>query len=108
MTSTTFFHHYSLHLTAIASAIAFFTLLVTLLSGCTVGPDYVRPQIDTPNAYKENTAWKTATPQQIDANHIRSNTLITQANQNISQAEAQYRQARATADAARTGFCAHN
>ena len=28
-------------------------LFLLLLSGCTVGPDYVRPQIAAPSAYKE-------------------------------------------------------
>ncbi|QRX81551.1 efflux transporter outer membrane subunit [Glaciimonas sp. PAMC28666] len=88
---------------------------VTLLGGCAVGPDYVRPQIDTPVAFKEDTGWKTATPQQIDANQqwweiygdSTLNALIVEANranQNIRQAEAQYRLARATADVARSGF----
>ena len=31
------------------------------LSGCTVGPNYVRPAVETPAAYKE-TGWKPATP----------------------------------------------
>ncbi|KAF3996736.1 efflux transporter outer membrane subunit [Glaciimonas immobilis] len=86
-----------------------------LLGGCAAGPDYVRPPLDTPSAYKENIAWKTATPQQIDPHHSwweiygdsTLNTLMTEANranQNISQAEAQYRQSRAVADLARAGF----
>lgn len=108
MTSTKFQTYFSTHLAASAA-------LVSLLAGCAVGPDYVRPQIDTPSAYKENGPWKTATPQQIDASHNwweiygdgTLNALILEAdraNQNIHQAEAQYRQARATADAARAGF----
>ncbi|PUA16662.1 efflux transporter outer membrane subunit [Glaciimonas sp. PCH181] len=115
MTPIPFLHHLSKRPTATALAAAVVTALATLLGGCAVGPDYVRPQIDTPSAYKENTAWKTATPQSIDANHnwweiygdSTLNALITQANQanqNIRQAEAQYRQAHATADAARAGF----
>lgn len=90
--------------------------LAALLAGCAaVGPDYVRPTLDMPSAYKENGAWKTATPQPIDSqqpwwNTYRDSTLsalveqANQANQNIHQAEAQYRQARALADAARAGF----
>jgi NodT family efflux transporter outer membrane factor (OMF) lipoprotein len=111
MTSTKFQYYFGTHLSASAAAAAFFALL----AGCAVGPDYVRPQIDTPSAYKEIGPWKTATPQQIDANHSwweiyddgTLNALILEAdraNQNIHQAEAQYRQARATADAARAGF----
>ncbi|MGS0743010.1 efflux transporter outer membrane subunit [Glaciimonas sp. GG7] len=111
MTSTLFLPYFHRRLSVCAVAAA----LSATLSGCAVGPDYVRPQIDTPAAFKENTAWKTATPQQIDTNHpwwetygdSTLNTLMIEANkanQNIRQAEAQYRQARATADAARAGF----
>src|ERR1700709_2735374 len=65
------------------------TAVIMLLGGCAAGPDYVRPQMDTPAAFKEDTAWKTATPQQIDPNHSwweiygdsTLNTLITEANQ---------------------------
>jgi NodT family efflux transporter outer membrane factor (OMF) lipoprotein len=34
-----------------------------LLEGCTVGPKYVRPTVQTPTAYKENKDWKVASPQ---------------------------------------------
>ncbi|MFC5474398.1 efflux transporter outer membrane subunit [Paraherbaspirillum soli] len=89
--------------------------LAVWLAGCAVGPDYVRPVMDTPSTYKESGLWKTAEPKQIDPNHnwwemygdSTLNALILQAmqaNQNIHQAEAQYRQARAAADAARAGF----
>ena len=90
--------------------------LAALLAGCAaVGPDYVRPALDMPTTYKEIGAWKTATPQSIDSqqpwwNNYRDSTLsalveqANQANQTIHQAEAQYRQARALADAARAGF----
>src|SRR3954447_15789888 len=37
--------------------------VVGLLSSCTVGPNYVRPQAETPVAYKELDGWKTAQPQ---------------------------------------------
>lgn len=88
---------------------------VLALAGCAVGPDYVKPQIDVPSAYKEHGPWKTAEPGQIDANQnwweaYRDDTLsslIVQANaanQNIQLAAAQYRQARAAADAARSAF----
>jgi NodT family efflux transporter outer membrane factor (OMF) lipoprotein len=90
--------------------------LAALLAGCAaVGPDYVRPTLGIPAAYKESGPWKTAEPQAIDSQHpwweaYRDDTLsaliaeANQANQNIRQAEAQYRQARALADAARAGF----
>ncbi|HUN69109.1 MAG TPA: efflux transporter outer membrane subunit [Burkholderiales bacterium] len=40
-------------------------LIPLLLAGCAVGPDYVRPKVETPAAYKENSAeagWKQAAP----------------------------------------------
>jgi len=94
-----------------------FALLVSsvALAGCAAGPDYVRPPVDAPAAYKESGPWKAAQPQRIDSEHpwvalygdSRLDALIAeanQANQNIHQAEAQYRQASAVADAARAGF----
>ena len=32
----------------------------TLLSGCMLGPNYARPETETPAAYKEAQGWKTA------------------------------------------------
>jgi len=95
------------------SAAAIATAL--LLGGCAVGPDYVRPQLDLPTAYKEQGPWKKAEPGQIDSNQrwweaYRDpvlNGLIeqaNQANQNIRLAEAQYRQAQATAAIARASL----
>jgi len=95
------------------SAIAFAALV--LISGCAVGPDYVRPQMDLPTTYKEQGPWKTAEPGQIDSHQhwwkaygdSVLNDLIgqaNQANQNIHLAEAQYRQAQATASLARASL----
>jgi NodT family efflux transporter outer membrane factor (OMF) lipoprotein len=36
---------------------------LVLLAGCTVGPKYQTPTVQTPEAYKENKDWKVATPQ---------------------------------------------
>ncbi|MEO8923086.1 MAG: efflux transporter outer membrane subunit [Caldimonas sp.] len=87
----------------------------SLLAGCAVGPSYVRPQVDVPAAYKEGNGWKVAEPRPVDSRRPwwesygdeTLNALVASANaanQNIHQAEAQYRQARAIADAARAGF----
>lgn len=98
-------------LTAILSTTAF----AAWLAGCAAGPDYRRTAVDVPPAYKESGPWKVAQPQQIDSAHpwwklygdATLDDLLAQAdraNQNLRQAEAQYRQARALADAARAGF----
>jgi NodT family efflux transporter outer membrane factor (OMF) lipoprotein len=90
-------------------------LAALLLAGCAVGPDYVRPSMDLPVAYKETGPWKTATPQLIDASHPwweayndgTLSALVVQANaanQNIRVAEAQYREAQAIAAAAHADF----
>jgi len=90
-------------------------VLAALLTACAAGPDYVRPVLDLPAAYKESGPWKTAEPQPADSRQpwwesYRDPTLSAlmqdaeRANQNIRQAEAQYRQARAIADAARAGL----
>ena len=90
-------------------------LLAALLGGCAVGPDYVRPAMDLPQAYKEEGPWKVATPRQVDDSQRWweaygdpiLNDLIAQANsanQTIQQAAAQYRQAQATAQVARASL----
>ena len=85
------------------------------LAGCAVGPDYVRPTVEVPAAYKEAGPWKTAEPRAVDSaqpwwewyGDETMNGLVVAANaanQNIRQAEAQYRQAKAVLDADRAGF----
>jgi len=86
-----------------------------LVAGCAVGPDYVRPAVVVPAAYKESAGWKAAEPRPVDARHpwwtwygdATLDRLVADAdaaNQNIRQAEAQYRQAQAIADQARAGY----
>ena len=87
---------------------AFLSLL--LLAGCAVGPDYKRPAVETPNAYKEAEGWKQAEPRD-DAQRgswwevygdAQLNALVQQvavSNQNVRAAAAQYRQAAALLDA---------
>jgi NodT family efflux transporter outer membrane factor (OMF) lipoprotein len=88
---------------------------LTLMTGCVVGPDYVRPTVITPVAYKEVDGWKVAQPRD---DVIRGawweifgdpqlNTLEAQvslSNQNLAQAEATYRQARALVREARASY----
>ncbi len=85
------------------------------LTGCAVGPDYVRPDTDVPVSYKEDGLWKTAKPaDEIPKgewwkvfNDAELNRLMDQLNrQNLTiiQAEAQYRQAAAYLRQAESGL----
>ena len=85
------------------------------LSACAVGPDYVRPSTVEPAAFKENKDWKTATPkdQELRGNwweiyqDPQLNSLVEQvniSNQNLVQAEAQFRQAAVLVQSARAAY----
>jgi NodT family efflux transporter outer membrane factor (OMF) lipoprotein len=86
-----------------------------LLGGCSVGPDYVRPAVETPAAYKEAGNWKPAEPKD-DINHgkwweVFNDPLLSSlqeqvdiSNQNLAKAESQYRQALALVQSARAGY----
>jgi NodT family efflux transporter outer membrane factor (OMF) lipoprotein len=82
---------------------------------CTVGPKYVKPAAAVPMHYKEMEGWKVARPADTAIrgawwrlfndpflNSLEADINIT--NQNIIQAEAQYRQALALVKAARAGY----
>jgi len=86
-----------------------------LLGACAAGPDYVRPDVDAPVAYKESAGWKSAEPKPAESGRPWwegyadpvLNALMQdaqRANQNLRAAEAQYREARALADAAHAGL----
>jgi NodT family efflux transporter outer membrane factor (OMF) lipoprotein len=45
------------------SVFSAFLIAFILLAGCTVGPKYQTPTVQTPDAYKENKDWKVASPQ---------------------------------------------
>lgn len=90
-------------------------LASALLAACAAGPDYRRPVLDLPVAYKEADGWKTATPQPADSHRpwweaygdATLNGLeadAARANQDLRVAEAQYRQAQALAQEARAGL----
>jgi NodT family efflux transporter outer membrane factor (OMF) lipoprotein len=92
-------------------------LLVVLLitSGCSVGPDYKRPDAPVPSSYKELKDWREALPrdQEIKTNWWEAfgdstlNSLAEQvnvSNQSIALAESQYRQARALVQLARANY----
>lgn len=89
--------------------------VLTLLTGCAVGPDYVRPTAGTPVSYKENAGWKVAEPRDNAIkgkwweiyNDPQLNALEEQvnvSNQNIAAAEAQFRQATALVQASQAGL----
>ena len=91
------------------------SLLASLLASCATGPDYKRPAMAAPAAFKEAGDWKVAEPQDEQARgkwwevfgDAQLNALVDQVdinNQNLKIAEARYRQAQALASTARAGF----
>jgi multidrug efflux pump len=90
-------------------------VLLCLLAGCSVGPDYKRARVDTPPAFKETDGWKVAEPSDAAPrgnwwdvyNDPVLDKLVEQvkvSNQNVIAAEAQYRQALALVSGARSQF----
>ena len=91
------------------------TLLTTLVSGCTVGPDYVRPSAAVSDSFKEIKGWKQAQPLDDGLpdkwweifNDPQLNALESQvngANQSIAQAEALYKQAQTMVQGAAAAY----
>jgi NodT family efflux transporter outer membrane factor (OMF) lipoprotein len=89
--------------------------ITVALGACAVGPNYVRPTVPTPADFKESKGWKSAEPKDrlprgkwweiygdkdLDALMEQVNV----SNQNIKQADAQYRAARALVQAARAAY----
>lgn len=106
---------HSNHPLARAARVAALLAVGTLLAGCAVGPDYVRPQAPTAAAYKENRDWTPARPAdalergqwwrlfgdpELDA--LAEQVQIS--NQTVKVAAAQYEQARALVESARAGL----
>ena len=89
---------------------------LALLSACgTVGPDYRRPEVEVPAAYKERPGWKLIAPQDEQDRGpwwavYRDPVLdelerqVDVSNQNLKRAEAAFREARAALEAARAGL----
>src|SRR3954464_14880876 len=90
-------------------------VIPVLLAGCAVGPDYRRPEVTVPAAFKESAGWKQAEPR----DHLpRGNWWtafndpvlsglqgqVSISNQNLAQAEARFRQATALVEADRAGL----
>jgi NodT family efflux transporter outer membrane factor (OMF) lipoprotein len=98
---------------AMRSAVLAGVLGVSALSGCTLGPDYVKPAVEVPASFKEQ--WKTAEPQAEmprgpwwelfnDAELSSLTAQVEVSNQNIRAVEAQYRQARALVQQTRADY----
>jgi NodT family efflux transporter outer membrane factor (OMF) lipoprotein len=90
-------------------------LALLVLSGCAAGPDYHKPEISVPAAFKEADGWKPAQPRDESMRgnwweiygDAQLNALVEQvkvSNQNVKLAEAQYRQALAILAEARAGY----
>ncbi len=90
-------------------------LFLQMTASCTVGPNYVRPLTPVPEAYKEMKAWKVAEPgdrlvrgkwwELFQDPHLTAlEELVDISNQNIAQAEAQFREARAAVRIARSAY----
>jgi len=90
-------------------------LVVCAFAGCAVGPDYRRPEVETPQAFKEADDWKPAQPEDDAARgrwweafgDPQLNALVEQveiSNQNVVAAEARFRQARALTSASRAAL----
>ena len=91
------------------------TAVLAALAACTAGPNYVRPAVETPAAYKEQGNWKQAEPRELESRgkwwEMYQDPLLSSlqeqvsvSNQNLAKAEAQYRQALALVRSARAGF----
>ncbi|MDE2165014.1 MAG: efflux transporter outer membrane subunit [Alphaproteobacteria bacterium] len=90
-------------------------LLATALAACSVGPDYQRPAVETPAAYKESADWKPAAPKMPASGQpwwsIYDDPAlggleqqVTVSNQNLKAAEAAYRQAVAIVAESRASY----
>ena len=90
------------------------SLALVAMSGCTVGPDYHRPEVETPPAFKEADGWRVAAPQEVSRERwwsIYDDPLLDAleqqveiSNQNLKAAEAAYRQATAFVGEARAAY----
>lgn len=97
-----------------AGALALPCLLLAL-AGCAIGPDYRRPPINTPAAFKEAAGWRAAAPADAlargpwwklygDPVLDELQQRLERSNQTLAQAEAKYRQALALVQGARAAF----
>jgi NodT family efflux transporter outer membrane factor (OMF) lipoprotein len=89
--------------------------ILVMISACSVGPDYKRPDAPVPSSFKELKGWREALPRDQEIrtkwweafNDSILNALeeqITVSNQSIALAESQYRQAQALVQLARANY----
>ncbi|BBP76847.1 efflux transporter outer membrane subunit [Pseudomonas gingeri] len=101
--------------TARGSRLLSLALCGLLLSACAVGPDYKRPDAETPAQYKEAAGWRQAQPSDSLARGAwwelygdrTLNELVEKlnsSNQTVAQSEAQFRQAQALVRSSRGAF----
>lgn len=98
-----------------AARLALGAALLVLAAGCAVGPDYRRPQVSVPAAFKEDAGWKAAAPGDgadrgpwweafhdpvLDELEVQ----VDRSNLTIVQAVANYEEARQIARSDRTGY----
>ena len=90
-------------------------LSAALMAGCAVGPDYKRPEVALPPAFKESPGWKVAAPAdgasrgpwwEAFGDPVLSGleSQLEASNLTVAQAVANYEQARQIARADRTGY----
>ncbi|MDP8986143.1 MAG: efflux transporter outer membrane subunit [Pseudomonadota bacterium] len=88
---------------------------VAILAGCAVGPDYKRPEFETPVDYKEQSDWKPSEPNDAMSRgpwwNIYRDDVLTQleakvaiSNENVKSSAAAFDEARALVAQARAGF----
>ena len=91
------------------------TIILAALIGCSVGPDYTRPDVTVPANFKELKGWREAQPRDQEIrnkwweafNDSLLNSLEEQvnvSNQSVALAESQYRQALAQVQLSRAGY----
>lgn len=90
-------------------------LLCLAVAGCAVGPDYRRPEVNTPAAFRQAQGWKAAEPADVlergpwwelygDATLNDLQKRLEASNQTLAQSLAQYRQAQALVRGTRATF----
>lgn len=102
-------------LIALPTLLALHLVVGLALSACAIGPDYQRPQLQTPAQFKQIEGWTQAKPGDVlergswwqlygDAELNALVERLNISNQNLAASEAQYRQARALVRGARAAF----